>query len=133
MRQPDNHFDRYLSVKSRVRSLTIVLNDVKVVLPQRDLCAEQRKNLVSVFEGCHHVLVMLQSILGDYPELDLNLQGNGTKGWHHRAKRARKRMKWEPEEIERLRARITSNISLLNALNGQFTRYISPTSICDRL
>lgn len=37
-------------------------------------------------------------------------------------KRAWKRLKWEPEEIKELRNRISSNITLLNAFNGQLNR-----------
>jgi len=33
-----------------------------------------------------------------------------------------KKLKWEPEDIRELRGRITSNIALLNAFNGQLTR-----------
>lgn len=37
-------------------------------------------------------------------------------------RRAWKRLKWEPEDVRELRNRISSNVILLNAFNGQFAR-----------
>jgi hypothetical protein len=39
-----------------------------------------------------------------------------------RVKRAWKRLTWEPEDIRDLRGRISSNIALLNAFSGRYTR-----------
>ena len=113
----------YLLVFSRVRSLTIVLDDVKLVLPYRNLTPQQRKDLVEIFTGCYNILNKLQKALQNYPELDLNPQVHEIKGTHNLIQRAYKRIKWEPQEIEELRKRIVSNISLLTAFNGQLIRY----------
>lgn len=55
--------------------------------------------------------------LDKYRELN-----SGPEGVSKRMKRAWKRLKWEPGDIKELRSRISSNIILLNAFNGQLTR-----------
>jgi hypothetical protein len=45
---------------------------------------------------------------------------NGIVG--KRIKRVWKRLNWKPEDIEKLRSRMGTNIGLLNAFNGRLTR-----------
>jgi hypothetical protein len=58
----------------------------------------------------------LEKTLEKYRELSSVPEGVGK-----RVKREWKRLKWEPEDIRELCSRISSNISLLNAFNGQLT------------
>lgn len=88
-----------------------------VVLPQRDLTDEQGKRLHSIADGCYSVLSKLEKTLDKYGELKSDPESVGKM-----VKRVWKRLKWEPEDITELRGRIISNISLLNAFNGQLTR-----------
>jgi hypothetical protein len=48
--------------------------------------------------------------------------GSCPKDVSRRVKKVWKRLKWEPEDIQELRSRINSNITLLNAFNGRLTR-----------
>jgi hypothetical protein len=73
--------------------------------------------LHDIAKGCRNVLEKLDNILDKYGELSSRQKGVGK-----RVKRVWKRLKWEPEDIQSLRSRISSNISLLNAFNGQLTR-----------
>jgi hypothetical protein len=57
----------------------------------------------------------LQLLLNRNTELE-----NGSSG--KRIKRMWKRLKWDPEDIDKLRSRINTNIGFINALNGQVTR-----------
>jgi hypothetical protein len=107
---------------SRVRSLSIIVEDVKVVLPQRNLTSEQRKELVGIFVGCYNVLNTLKETLDKYQELDSDLTCSDPKSFGFKLRRGWKRLRFEPEDVKELRSRITSNISLLNAFNGQLTR-----------
>jgi hypothetical protein len=110
---------------SRVRSLSIILDDVKVVLPQRDLTSERRKELVSIIVGCYNVLNTLDETLGKYQEPGSNPKDCDPKSFRFKFRRGWKRLRWEPDEVKELRSRITSNISLLNTFNGQLIRYLS--------
>jgi hypothetical protein len=101
---------------NRVRSLSIVLQDVEVVLPERELSSQQETELHDIAEGCHNVLKKLNEILEKYQELDSSPK-TGRK-----ARRVWKRMKWEPEDIKEVRSRIVANITLLNAFQGRLAR-----------
>jgi Cdc6-like AAA superfamily ATPase len=63
------------------------------------------------------VLEELEKISGNYRDLE-----SKPKGADKKVRRAWKRLKWEPEDIRDLRSRISSNISLLNALNARIAR-----------
>jgi hypothetical protein len=108
---------------SRVRSLSIILDDIKVVLPQRDLTSERRQELVSIIVGCYNVLNTLDETLGKYQELGSDPKDSDPKSFRFKFRRGWKRLRWEPDDVKELRSRITSNISLLNAFNGQLIRY----------
>ena len=68
-------------------------------------------------KGCQNVLDELQRILDNYTELNSE---SGSVG--KRIKRVWKRLKWQPEDIDKLRSRISTNIGLLNAFNGLRTQ-----------
>jgi hypothetical protein len=73
--------------------------------------------LDDIADGCRNVLDKLEKTLHKYRELSPVPENAGKK-----VKRLWKRLKWEPEDIQELRSRISSNISLLNAFNGRLTR-----------
>jgi hypothetical protein len=102
---------------NRVRSLSIVLQDVEVVLPERELTGQQKADLHGIADGCRNVLDELEKLLDKYRELDSCPESVGK-----RVKKVWKRLKWEPEDIQELRNRISLNITLLNAFNGRLTR-----------
>ena len=102
---------------NRVRSLSIVLQDVEVVLSERELTSQQKMELHVIAENCREVLNTLEKTLGKYHELASTSEEVGK-----RAKKAWKRFTWEPDEIRELRSRTTSNITLLNAFNGRLIR-----------
>ena len=106
----------------RVRSLSIIVEDVKVVLSQRNLTSDQRKELADIFVGCKNVLNTLRKTLDKYQELDSDPMCSGPKSFGFKLRRGWKRLRFEPEDVQELRSRITSNISLLNAFNGQLAR-----------
>jgi hypothetical protein len=109
----------------RVKSLKIILEDVEIVLPQRDLTDDQDKVLRGIAEGCHNVLNTLKQQLEKYQELGLDPKGWDRKNLRFKVQRGWKRLRWDPKDAEELRSRIVSNISLLNAFYGRLTRYLS--------
>jgi Cdc6-like AAA superfamily ATPase len=100
-----------------VRSLAIVLQDTDVIFSDKDLDADQKRYLDDIDRGCQNVLTELQQVLDKNGELS---SPTGSLG--KRFTRAWKRMKWDQEEINGLRNRLSSNISLLSAFNGRLTR-----------
>ncbi|KAF2183576.1 hypothetical protein K469DRAFT_690028 [Zopfia rhizophila CBS 207.26] len=117
--------DQFKAISDEVRSLSIVLDDIKVVLPQRDLTSEQRKELVSIIVGCYNILNTLNKTLEKYQELDPDLQNCDPKSFRFTVRRGWKRLRWKPDDVKELRSRVISNTSLLNGFNGQLTRNVS--------
>jgi hypothetical protein len=100
-----------------VRSLSIVLQDVEVVLSEPDLNTQQRNELREIADGCLNVLAELEKTLDNYGELK-----SGSRSVGNRVKRVWKRLTWEPEDIKELRNRIVGNVTLLNTFQGRIVR-----------
>jgi hypothetical protein len=66
--------------------------------------------------GCHNVLVKLEQVVDKYRALDRS------KSAEKRLKATWKKLRWEPEDIQELRARISTNVNLLNSFNIQLCR-----------
>lgn len=128
MRYPSGHLLHAYSLVSRVRSLSIILEDIKIVLSRRDPTDEQAKELASITEGCHNVLKALDKTLEKYQELGSDTKDCDLKSLRFKVRRGWKRLVLEPEDLKELRNRITSNITLLNAFNGRVTKYL-PTPL----
>jgi hypothetical protein len=99
-----------------VRSLSIVLQDVEVVLSEPDLSTQQKTELQEIANGSRNVLKKLEETLDKYGELE-----SGSRSVGRRVKRVWKRLKWEPEDIKELRSRIIANIILLNTFQGKIS------------
>lgn len=108
-----------ISSYHRVRSLSIVLQDADVVCSESKLGEKQREEIRDILHGCHQVLSELEIALEKYDVL-----GSSGKKWEHRTKRAWKRMNWDPEDISKLRDRVVSNVTLLNAFLGRLSRQV---------
>lgn len=102
----------------RVRSLSIVLQDVDVSLSSCELSDQQEKRLRDIAGSCKNVLTDLEKTMENYQELE-----GGGGSLSRRVKRVWKRLKLEPEDVRELRERITSNLTLLNAFQGGMSRY----------
>ena len=101
---------------NRLRSLLIILN-IEAVPSEPGLNTKQKNELKAIADGCLNVLEKLKQTLDKYSELTSGSASVGSK-----AKRVWKRLRWEPEDIKELRSRISTNVSLLIAFNGQLTR-----------
>jgi hypothetical protein len=64
---------------NRVRSLSIALQDVEIVLPEQELTSQQETELQDIAERCHNVLERLESTLDKYGELSSVPEGVGKK------------------------------------------------------
>ena len=88
------------------------------MFPDREdsLSDQQKVDLKDFTQGCATVLGGLDGIIDKYHVLD-----TGATGLKGRSKKLWRRLKWEPDDIRELRSRITSNIALLTAFNGNIT------------
>ncbi|KAH6705255.1 ankyrin repeat-containing domain protein [Leptodontidium sp. MPI-SDFR-AT-0119] len=111
---------QFKDISDEVRSLSIVLQDLEVVLSEPDLSTQQKTELREIADGCLNVLKKLEETLDKYGELK---SGSGSVG--KRIKRVWKRLKWEPEDIKELRSRIVANVALLNTFQGKIASQIS--------
>ncbi|KFY94788.1 hypothetical protein V500_03053, partial [Pseudogymnoascus sp. VKM F-4518 (FW-2643)] len=108
---------QFHAVSAELRALSIVLGDVDVVIPYQELNKKQKRDLEDIDKGCRNVLEELQQIVNKNVELSSESRVAGK-----RIKRVWKRLNWKPEDIDQLRNRINTNISLLNTFNGRLTR-----------
>ncbi|KNG84604.1 hypothetical protein ANOM_006429 [Aspergillus nomiae NRRL 13137] len=108
---------QFKAINDEVRSLSFVLQDVEVDLSGKELSDSQKAELQAIADSCRCVLDEI------YEEINIYrvLESDHTTGLR-KVVRVWKRLKWEPEDIQDLRTRISSNISLLNAFNGRITR-----------
>jgi hypothetical protein len=101
---------------NRVRSLSIILQDVEVVVPQRDLTSLQMTDLEEIVQRCGNVLEELGKTLDKYQELDSSSKSLGGK-----SRRVWKRLTWDQDGIDGARSRITSNVTLLDTFLERLT------------
>ena len=107
-----------LICSNRVKSLSIVLQDINDILPARDLTSHQQTALGNIVRHCKSVLDDLNEIVIKFKELDPITKSLGRK-----PRRIWKRFKWDQKDITELRSRISSNILLLNTFIGHVSRY----------
>ncbi|OBT62628.1 hypothetical protein VE03_08515 [Pseudogymnoascus sp. 23342-1-I1] len=108
---------QFKAVSDELRTLSIVLQDADVAFSKQDLNDGQKRDLEDIDKGCQNVLNDLQRIL------DKNTEFNSESGSvGKRIQRVWKRLKWDPEDINKLRSRISTHIGFLNAFNGLLTR-----------
>ena len=115
----------------RVRNLSQVLAEVNDNVQSQALDENQGSRLKDVLQGCENVLRDLDKTLCKYEELipDTKQTANYSttaadakkRTIIDSARRAWKRLKFEPDDIKELRDRITSNVSTLNSLIEQQT------------
>lgn len=117
------HFIDANSLIHRVRSLSIVLTDVKVALTAQDKATELGKQLPDFCSGCYNVLSDLEKMLDNYQEVDSDPKSCDHKDLTFAIRRGWKRLRWERNEVKELRSRLVSNISLLNTFYALLLKY----------
>lgn len=100
-----------------MKSLSNVLRDIEDILSEQELTDRQGKDLRGILQECHNVPNDVGRVLSKYYDLD-----SSPKKLSDKSRRVWKRLEWEPNDIQDLRSRVTSNIALLNTFNGSLTR-----------
>jgi hypothetical protein len=101
-----------------VRRLTILLDDVKVLLPKRELSPTQRQQLIEILLGCFTIFNKMHKKIEDNSELDASQPKDSSIG--AKLRKAGKRVQWDPKDMEKLRIHLSANVGLLNTLYAQF-------------
>ncbi|KFY84554.1 hypothetical protein V500_09211 [Pseudogymnoascus sp. VKM F-4518 (FW-2643)] len=104
-----NSPEQFKAIATEVRSLSIVLQDVDIVLSERELTSQQKTELDGIVQGCYDLLEELKITLDRYQELE-----PGAKNSNGRSRKVWKRLTWDQRDIDGFRGRISSNIVLLN-------------------
>lgn len=107
-----------LTIEYRVKSLWAVLHDVDD-LPTEGLSVQQRSEIESIAQKGREVLQEIEARLSEY-----NVLAFKTPNWKSKALRAWARVNWDQAEIESLRNRITSCVSLFNLVMGKINQYV---------
>ncbi|KAB8225326.1 hypothetical protein BDV33DRAFT_231663 [Aspergillus novoparasiticus] len=108
---------QFKAIDDEVRNLSFILQDVEVDLSGKELSDNQKSQLRAITDSCRCVCDEIYEKINIYRVLESD-HSTGLR----RVVRVWKRLKWEPDDIQDLRTRISSNISLLNAFNGRITR-----------
>ncbi|KAI0810040.1 hypothetical protein GGR55DRAFT_150277 [Xylaria sp. FL0064] len=106
---------QFRAISDEVRTLTHLLQDLEDAFPERDISQSMRDTLGAHLTACGTLLKDIDSKLGKY----YGLQPAGARMqrlWH--------RLRWEPDEIRDLRARLTYNIVLLSGMNEFINRFV---------
>lgn len=98
--------------------------DLEDVLSARELNDKQQSSLQGAKQGCTEVLLDLNKVAEKYSELD-----QAPKRFDEKIRRVWKRLKWEPEDVQQLRYRLTSNITLLNNIQNSLLKWDQPLSV----
>jgi hypothetical protein len=100
---------QFKALSDEVEALHIVLESIKKVVLGAGLDASNVNDLNRVSRGCITVLTELEALIKKYKSLGTN-------------RRKRDRLRWGQEDIDVLRARLTSNVSLLTAFNSSLMK-----------
>jgi len=104
----------FKDLSDEIKSLHNIVNSgiLKAKFRDPNLTSEDRESLQETLQGCENVLKDLDNLLTKYKRLE-SPQGSSL--------RALDRVRWGQEDIVKLRARLTSNTTLLNTC---ITRYL---------
>lgn len=100
----------------RVKRVWIVLHDLND-LPADGLSEQQQKDIQTILDGCREVL---RDVKLKLDKSDIVAQK--TTHWKAWARQAWRRITWDQVEIDRLRDRITSTVSLFNLLMSKINQ-----------
>ncbi|KAL2821430.1 ankyrin [Aspergillus cavernicola] len=106
-------------VLDEVKRVWAVLHDIDDI-PIDGLTPQQSQQMHEVLQGC-------QEVLGDLKvQLDKShILAHTTPDWKDKARRAWRRIAWDQTEIDRLRDRVTSTVSLFNLLMSKINQTLS--------
>ena len=105
---------QFRAISDEVKCLSNLLRDLDDMIPDRSLTQKHVVDLQDNLHACKNLLNDLDITLDKYQILDKS----GPTHLSDKSRRIWKRLKWEPADIQELRARLASNISLLNAFLG---------------
>ena len=95
--------NEFRSISDEVKSLHIIFEEHKGKFRDTNLCSEDKERLRQVLQGCSNVLKDLDKLMSQYKRL-----GTPQGSWVMNI------LKWDPGNVATLRARLTSNTSMLN-------------------
>ena len=105
---------QFRAISDEVKCLSNLLRDLDDMTPDRSLTQKHVVDLQDNLHACKNLLNDLDITLDKYQILDKS--GPTTLG--DKSRRIWKRLKWEPADIQELRARLASSISGFNAFLG---------------
>lgn len=108
-----------LIINNRIKSLWAVLHDLNDI-PKQGISVQQKSEMESIVQKGREVLLEIESKLSKY-----NVLAYTTSNWKTKALRAWSRINWDPAEVNNLRSRITSCISLFNLVMGKISQDLS--------
>ncbi len=100
----------YTELSSEVDALHNVIKETEELLSEQDLTAEQKVKVVTSRQGCEEVLKDLDGLLVKYESL-------GTS-----SRRTFDRMGFGMQDMNGIRLRLISNVSMLDAFNNTFVK-----------
>ncbi|KAJ5532214.1 hypothetical protein N7494_008766 [Penicillium frequentans] len=106
----------FKTISGEIKSLWAVLHDLNDI-PKEGLSVHQKSEMESIVQKGREVLLEIEDKLSKY-----NVLAFKTPNWKSNALRAWSRIKWDPAEVNNLRNRIMSCISLFNLVMGNINQ-----------
>ncbi len=104
---------------NRIKGLSNVLRnfeDSEDLVSAQDLDSDRQSRLEDAIKGCTEVLQDLNKVAEKYSKLDK------AQGKFNKIQRIWKRLEWEPQDVNQVRSRLTSNILILDATYNDLLR-----------
>ncbi|RDW77924.1 hypothetical protein BP5796_05776 [Coleophoma crateriformis] len=97
------------AISDELKSLSVLLLDIEVDMTNSDMGTDQAERLKILVEGSQAVLRDLEAFSDKYIAMESNTNSRVDRAW--------KRFKFDTQEVDKLRARLISNVSMLRAFS----------------
>ncbi|PNP55551.1 hypothetical protein FNYG_15490 [Fusarium nygamai] len=104
------------SIHTELKGLSHVLQDVEDLLSEEDLSPYRDKHLRDILTGCHTLLNDVSIMVNKNSVVD-----SEQSQFSGKARRVWKRLNWDPSDVNELRARMATQVALLNAFMSSLT------------
>src|SRR5438874_1132958 len=102
---------------TRLQQLANITGSLDTFLRSQSLTNVHMSSLRTAKSECLDVLGEMNKLITKYPELE-----SVSSGFRDRSRRLWQRLKWDSTDVQKLRLRLTSNISLLSTIYAELSR-----------
>lgn len=106
---------QYSNITKDVEYSSMTMQYIKDTLPHRDISDQRKQELEAISRGCVDVFEELAAVLNDSEDI---ISGKKRMAW--------KRLRWNEDDIDAFRKRLTLKVTGFNMFLQTITKYYSP-------